>query len=141
MSGGRESGGRILAIARIRRVKSGALADYEVELHEDVLGKVGEATVHEYPRCASTIWDLVARAIASALTGKEELPPRPRLPDVPIHSAGNVAYVRLEEIPEPARSLFKKRIAFSTRPLIEEDPQPMDCAYVWDWADFLAGRR
>lgn len=98
-------------------------------------------TLNDYPRFASTIWDLVARAVAVALTGKEELLPRPQQLDVPIHAAGNTTYVRLREIPEPARSLFKNRIAFSTRPLIEEDPQPMDCAYSWDWRDFLAGGR
>ncbi|MFM0367067.1 hypothetical protein [Paraburkholderia sediminicola] len=139
--GGRESGRRVLATANIGRVKNGALADYKVELHEDVQGETGAATLHDYPRYASTIWDLVARAVAVALTGKEELPPHPEQLDVPIHAVGNTSYVRLREIPEPARSLFQKRIAFSTRPLIDEDPEPMDCAYAWDWHDFLGGVR
>jgi hypothetical protein len=137
--GGRESGRRVLATANIGRIKNGALADYKVELHEDVQGEIGTAALHDYPRYASSLWDLVARAVAVALTGKEELPPRPQQLDVPIHAAGNTTYVRLREIPEPARSLFKKRIAYSTRPLIEEDPEPLDCAYAWDWRDFLAG--
>ncbi|CAE6807602.1 hypothetical protein [Paraburkholderia domus] len=139
--GGRESGSRVLATAKIGRVKNGALADYKVELLEDVQGEIATATLHDYPRYASTIWDLVARTVAVALTGKEELPPRPQQLDVPVRISGNTPYVRFREIPEPARSLFKKRMAFSTRPLIDEDPEPMECAYAWDWRDFLDGGR
>jgi hypothetical protein len=138
---GRESGRRVLATARIGRLESGTPADYLVELHEDVLGDVRTATLRAYPRLSSTIWDLVARAVTVALTGREELPPRPQPLDVPVHNVGALPYVRLREIPEPAASLFRKRIEFCTRPLIEEDPQPMDCAYAWDWLDFLAGNR
>jgi hypothetical protein len=137
---GRESGRRVLATAKIGRIQSGALADYKVELSEDPHGKIC-GTLNEYPRFASTVWDLVARAVAVALTGKEELPPRPQQLDVPIRTSGNTPYVRLREIPEPARSLFRKRMAYSTRPVIEEDPMPMDCAYSWDWLDFFAGDR
>jgi hypothetical protein len=137
---GRESGRRVLATAKIGRIESGALADYKVELSEDPHGKIC-GTLNEYPRFASTVWDLVARAVAVALTGKEELPPRPQQLDVPIRTSGNTPYVRLREIPEPARSLFRKRMAYSTRPVIEEDPMPMDCAYSWDWLDFFAGDR
>jgi hypothetical protein len=141
LPGGRESGSCVLATAKIGRVESGTLADYRVELQEDVLGDIGTATLSAYPRLSGTIWDLVARSVAVALPGREELPPRPQPLEVPIHSAGGTSYVRLREIPEPAASLFRKRIEFSTRPLIESDPQPMDCAYAWDWLDFLAGRR
>ncbi|MGF7000806.1 hypothetical protein P3T25_009199 [Paraburkholderia sp. GAS32] len=109
--GGRESGSRVLATANIGRVKNGAVADYRVKLQEDVQGEIGAATLDDYPRYASTIWDLVARAVAVALTGKEELPPRPQQLDVPIHAVGNTSYVRLREIPEPARSLFCARKA------------------------------
>lgn len=139
--GGRESGSRVLATAKIGRVKNGALADYKVELQEDVQGEIGAATLRDYPRYASTLWDLVARAVAVALTGEEALPPRPQQLDVPVRISGNTPYVRFREIPEPAQSLFKKRIEYSTRPLIDEDPEPMDCAYAWDWHDFLDGRR
>ena len=137
---GRESGSRVLATAKIGRVRSGPLADYRVELSEEPHGKIC-GSLDDYPRYAFSLWDLVARAVAVALTGKEELPPRPLQLDVPVHTAGNTSYVRLREIPEPARSLFQKRIAYSTRPLIEEDPMPMDCVYSWDWFDFLAGDR
>jgi hypothetical protein len=137
---GRESGSRVLATARIGRVKNGALADYRVELSEDPHGKI-YGSLERYPRYAVTIWDLVARAVAVALTGKEELPPRPQQLDVPVRTSGNTPYVRLREIPEPARSLFQRRMVYSTRPVIEEDPMPMDCVYAWDWTDFLAGSR
>ncbi len=130
--GGRESGSRVLATAKIGRIKSGSLADYKVELSEDPHGKIC-GSLHDYPGYASTLWDLVARAVAVALTGKEELPPGPQQLEVPVRTSGNTPYVRFPEIPEPARSLFKKRIAFSTHPLIDEDPEPMDCVYAWDW--------
>ncbi|MFL9910455.1 hypothetical protein [Paraburkholderia sp. RL17-337-BIB-A] len=142
--GGSENGKRILAHADISNVKPGALASYRVQLFDDVLGDIGTSLLTEYPRMATTIWDLVGRGIAVALTGKEQLPERPLLPDVPVHKSdgdGSVPYVRFAEIPEPARTLFKRRIAFSTCPVIDHDPDPMDCAYLWDWEDFLAGRR
>ena len=39
--------------------------------------------MHQSPIC-----DLIARTIALALTGKEDVPPRPQQLDVPIHDAG-----------------------------------------------------
>jgi hypothetical protein len=129
---GRESGSRVLATAKIGRVRSGSLADYRVELGEEPHGKIC-GSLDGYPRYASTLWDLVARSVAVALTGKEELPPRPQQLAVPVRtSSSNTPYVRLREIPEPARSLFQKRMTHSTRPVIEEDPLPMDCVYAWD---------
>lgn len=54
--GGRESGRRIIATANIARVKNGALADYEVDLHEDLLGDVGDApTLRGYPRWSASV--------------------------------------------------------------------------------------
>ncbi|CAN7546779.1 hypothetical protein [Caballeronia sp. LjRoot31] len=137
--GGRESGRRVLATANIGRVKSGVLADYKVELYEDVQGRVSSATMYAYPRLASGIWDLVARALTIALAGNEVLPPRPQQLDVPIRDPDGVSYVRLGDIPEPARTLFEKRIATSSRPVIEEDSQPIQCAYASDWLNFLSG--
>jgi len=138
---GRKSGRRVLATAKIGRVRSVSLADYRVGLSEEPHGKIC-GSLNDYSRYASSLWDLVARSVAVALTGKEELPPRPQQLDVPVRtSSGNTPYVRLREIPKPARSLFQKRVAYSTRPVIEEDPQPMDCVYAWDSTDFLAGRR
>lgn len=141
--GGRESGKRVIATADIGKVKDGALADYEVHLEESTLGDVGNiATVCEYPRWSASVWDLVARCIAAALNGGQEgLPSRPTLLEVPVHDSGGLQYVRLREIPEPARTFFQRRIVNSTRPMVSDDPEPMDCAYVWDWDAFLGRRR
>jgi hypothetical protein len=139
--GGQESGRRVLATADIARMKGGPHADYEVLLQDDVLGEVGLGTLHEYPRYAASVWDLVARGIAVALDGREELPPRPQPPNVPVHWSAGVPYVRMRELPEPAQALFRRNLRFSTMPVIEDDPQPRDCAYAWDWEDFLAGAR
>lgn len=139
--GGCESGRRTLATADIGRVRSGAIADYHVELRDEVLGDVGTAILRKYPRYAASVWDLIARCIAVALAGQEELPSRPQLPDVPIHRSGKTPFVRIREMPEPARTLFRRNMRLSTRPVIEDDAEPMDCAYAWDWEAFLAGAR
>ncbi|WP_144140749.1 hypothetical protein [Paraburkholderia sp. BCC1884] len=96
LPGGSESGKRILAQSDISNVKPGALATYEVKLRGEVLGDLGTALLTDYPRMASTIWDLAGRCIAVGLTGREELPTRPHLPDVPVHrsSDGAIPYVR-----------------------------------------------
>jgi hypothetical protein len=144
LPGGSEHGRRILAHAEIARVTSGALSDYRVRLFEDVIGIVGAASLPNYPRLATTIWDLVGRGISVALTGKEELPERPSQLDVPVHESDDerpIPYVRFSEIPEPAQALFRQNMGMSTRPIIKSDPNPADCAYLWDWTEFLAGRR
>jgi hypothetical protein len=134
--GGREEGRRVLATADISRIKSGPYSDYKVLLEEDTLGCVGSATLR-----SASVLDLVARGIAAALAGKEELPPRPLLPEVPVHVSDGMPYVRMREIPQPARTLFSANMKYSTCPFIQEDPEPMGCAYASDWEDFLAGRR
>jgi len=139
--GGCESGRRVLATADILRMRSGSLADYEVRLQDDVIGEVGRGILREYPRYASTVWDLVVRGIAVTLARAEHLPVRPQLLSVTVRSSGSVPYVRIRDIPEPAQTLFRRNLRFSTAPLIEDDPDPRDCAYAWDWHDFLAGRR
>lgn len=142
--GGREAGKRMIATADIGRVKNGALADYEVHLEESPHGDVGDmATVREYPRWSTSVWDLVARSIAAALNGgREALPERPVLPEVPVlHYERRAALCTTREIPEPARTFFRRNIANSSRPLIEDDPEPFDCAYAWDWDEFLRGER
>jgi len=141
--GGNEAGRRVIATAEIARVRNGALADYEVDLEERALGTVGDtAYVRGYARWSATVWDLVARCIVMALHGKEQLPPMPVLPDVPIHtSADGRHYVRLREIQEPTRSFFRQNLANSARPLVEDDPQPFDCAHADDWKNFLEGQR
>ncbi len=144
LPGGDERGRRVLAYADISNIKSGPLANYKVRLSDEILGDIGTATLRGYPRMAATVWDLVVRSVAIVLTGKERLPTRPHLPNVPVHkSSGDrpIPYIRFREIPEPARALFKRNMRLSTCPVIDEDPEPLDCAYLWDWTAFLAGSR
>ena len=134
--------GRTIGTAKIGRFSRSATPDYIVELAEETCRHRPQATLKKYPRFAGSIWDLVARAIAIGLTGKERLPPRPEPLDVPVYRAADgTEYVRLIEIPEPAASIFRKRIEFSTSPVIYEDPTPRDCAYASDWSSFLTGAR
>ncbi|WP_366919804.1 hypothetical protein [Burkholderia orbicola] len=141
--GGRESSKRVIATADIGRVRSGALADYKVRLEEMPLGMVGEdVIVHDYPRWGASILDTVARCIAVELSGgAEELPQRPVTPDVPVHTSGTVWYVQLNEIPEPVGAFFRRNVATSTCPIMDEAINPMDCAYAEDWESFLSGNR
>ncbi|MGF6508555.1 hypothetical protein [Paraburkholderia sp. 32] len=137
LPGGREDGKRVIATADIARVRSGALADYRVALDDAVLRQVGErATVRGYPRWAGSVWDLVARCVAAALNqGREALPPRPASPRVTVHvNDAGYRYVRLDEIPEPARTYFDRKLAGSGIP-------DHGCAFAHDWFDFLNGQR
>ncbi|MEX3949817.1 hypothetical protein AB4Y40_18955 [Paraburkholderia sp. EG287B] len=137
LPGGRECEKRVIASADITRLGDGALGDYRVILHESSLGVVGEpAFVRDYPRWASSVWDLTARCVATALNyGPEELPPRPAQPEVTVRTndAGH-HYVRLDEIPEPTRTFFDQKLGGSSIP-------DHDCAYAHDWFDFLGGQR
>lgn len=138
---GRESGKRVIATADIGRVADGEHADYEARLAETNVGCIGTGYVRGYPRWSASVWDLVARSIAAALAGNsDELPPRPLLPVVPMHTTPDgTKYVRLREIPEPARKHFERRLDGATCPLIEEDQEPRGCAYWHDWLYFLQG--
>jgi hypothetical protein len=137
---GREGGRRVIATADIARVNNGAIgpqADYRVTLDDAMLGEVGEQTfVRNYPRWASSVWDLVARCVASALNqGCEALPPRPAQPEVPVHTNdAGFRYVRFDEIPEPTRTFFDRKLSGASIP-------EHDCAYAHDWIDFLNGYR
>ena len=136
-----QSHDRTIATAKLGRLHSCAAPDYVMELQDDLYSHPERVTIHKYPRFAASIWDLVARSIAVALTGEEKLPPRPLPLNVPVHRSDNTYYVRLDEIPEPVATIFKKRMEYSTCPVIDEDPTPMKCAYASDWTDFLSGRR
>ncbi len=129
----------VLAVGEIVRTRGGAAADYRVLLGDELLPDTMTGEVRDYPRWSASIWDLVARAVCV----DEALPQRPTVPDVPIHrsSESNIPYVRLREIPEPARTFFAENIRYPTVPGIREDPFPRDCAYAWDWEDFLNGHR
>ncbi len=133
--------GRRIATAYIGRLERSPVSDYVVQLNEPPFDEGEKRTLHAYPRYASSVFDLIARALAVGLTGTEEMPPRPIALSVPIHQSGDTSYVRLREIPEPAATYFRKRIEHSTCPVIEEDSEPMQCAYASDWLGFLAGRR
>lgn len=141
LPGGREGGQRTIAVAEIGRIQSGRLGTYAVTLREEPFGLVGEGRLSDYPRYAASIWNLAARGIAIALTGKEELPRRPTAPEVPVHYSGSLAYVRMSEIPEPARTFFARNIQNSTRPVVAGEAESETCAYLWDWRDFLDGKR
>lgn len=109
---------RKLGELHISNVGGGALADYQCVLNGDDLPGPLCVSVRLYPRWSSSVWDLVGRAIAKSLSGQERLPRRPRPVTVPIHADGNLTYVRMCEIPEPARSAFKLRMRWSTVPVI-----------------------
>lgn len=64
--------------------------------------------------------------------------PAPQVVTPRIYRAGQIAYIRTGELPEPARSAFERNIARSARPLVAG---AFDAAYAWDWEDFLAGAR
>lgn len=140
LPGGREREKCVIATADITRVSDGslgALADYRVALQDAVLGEVGErAVVRGYPRWADSVWDLVARGIAAALNrDTEALPARPAKPEVTVYTNdAGFRYVRLDDIPEPTRTFFDRRLAGSGIP-------DHGCAYAHDWFDFLSGHR
>jgi len=137
---GRESGKRVLATAVIARtggVGPTPEQDYVIRITAEG-GAQHAGAVKKYPRWSASIFDLVARAIVSALTGAERLPRRPRLLRIPVYEDGDTRYVKLSDIPEPARSAFESRLLGSTCPVIDGIA---DAAYAHDWQDFLAGRR
>lgn len=136
---GRGGAAREIATAVIGRFNHSAAPDYVVQLREYPHEFGEKRTLRAYPRYAASVFDLVARALAVGLTGTEELPRRPEPLSVPIHQSGDTSYVRLGEIPEPAATFFRKRIEYSGCPVIEEDPEPMQCAYAADWLHFLTG--
>jgi hypothetical protein len=140
LPGGQEKEKCVIATAEIARVSDGplgALADYRVALQDAALGETGErAVVRGYPRWAASVWDLVVRGIAAALNPETEaLPARPEKPEVTVYTNdAGFRYVRLDEIPEPTRTFFDRKLAGSGIP-------DHGCAYAHDWFDFLNGYR
>lgn len=134
---GQKKGSTVLAVADIERIRSGVRSDYSVDLFEDVGYRRWSGTVDSYPRWSASVWDLVARSIASALSGSEALPKRPTPVVAPIHRFDGVSFVRLREIPQPARRHFEQSIQGKTRPVISGVSDP--CACGWDWFDFING--
>jgi hypothetical protein len=144
LHGGDESRKRLLATATIANVSGGEIADYDVHVISDDLEGVRHAVLKRYPRRASSVWDIVLRGICRTLTLHERLPKRPpplsRIVPVRTPKTG-IPYVRMMDIPEPARTAFAGNMARSTRPVIEEEADTLDCAYLWDFRDWLAGAR
>jgi hypothetical protein len=60
-------------------------------------------------------WSLAEHAMRMLVFGVDELPPAKPL-DVPIYDACTRPYVKLEDIPEPARSAFEARQRMSGKP-------------------------
>jgi len=79
-------------------------------------------------------WDLAEHALRITTFDGDDLPP-PKELDVPIRRDLNLSFVCTRDIPEPARSVFTKRMEHSTRPVIHGHP---DAVYAWDWLDFLS---
>ena len=139
-TGGNDLGSPVLAEAVIARVSRGPDADYEVRLYEGSLDEVAIGIVREYPRFAASIWDLVSRCITTALVGEEALPPRPGALMVPVRvSSDKRLYVRIADIPPPARVYFQQHIFCSACPVVEEESNPRGCAYAVDWLSFIRG--
>lgn len=144
LPGGDESRRRLLGTATIANVSGGEIADYDVHVTSDDLEGVRHAVLKRYPRRASSVWDLVLRGICRTLTLQERLPKRPQPLSriVPVRtSKTGIPFVRMRDIPEPARTAFARNMAHSTCPVIEEEANPMACIYAWDFHDWLAGQR
>lgn len=87
----------------------------------------------DYPAPAELPGDrgAVVSLLALAAWGKTTIPETPIPLDVPVHHDG-VPYVRLSDIPEPARTEFDRRMQGATVPAL-------GCAFAWDWERFVAG--
>jgi hypothetical protein len=136
--GGDKSRRREIAHANIGNISQGALALYRVRVSESGVAVDKTAEIDEYPRWSASIWDLIVRPVAKAMIGNEALPPRPGLLKVPIYNDDGFSYVKITDIPEPARSAFLNNMHGSTRPVVEGAGS---CAFSWDWLAFQAGER
>ena len=80
------------------------------------------------------VWDLALHALNISVWAQDEIQPtRPIV--VPVYADGS--YIRTSDLPEPVRSAFEWRQRFSGRPCVGQH----DACWIWDWTDFLAGRR
>jgi hypothetical protein len=140
---GNFSRARVLGTALIGNIGGGEIADYDVQLSGQDLDGVRHTVLENFPRFSMSVWDLVLRSICKALMLKERLPkrPRPLSKIVPVRTSKTGEYIRISDIPMPARVLFQKNISHSTCPLIEEERDPFGCAFAWDFHSWLAGGR
>lgn len=89
------------------------------------------------PEGVLSAWDMTLLTLSYAAFGTRDLPePKPLAPV--IHESKGLRYIRTSELPEPARSVFERRMAHSTRPWLPEAP---DAVYAWDFEAFLGGGR
>ncbi len=105
--------------------------------YKEAEGPVGHRAGHASRAAYRDVWGLAEHVLRLSLFEADELPAAVAL-DVPVHKSGNLPYVRFSEIPEPARSVFERRMSHSTRPVIAG---AFDAVYAWDWTDFLGGQR
>lgn len=137
---------RMIASGMIGNQARAELSDYIVVLNE-AFGRFKEqqaGAVMQYPRFGASVWDLVARALVATLYGSEILPERPATVSsrVPVRKTPDgLTYVRLTDIPEPARAAFEYNLDSnaSACPVIEGEPR--EIAYSWDLTSFLSGSR
>lgn len=137
---------RLLASGAIGNQGGGEMSDYVVALNE-IVGSFTDrcsAEVKQYPRFATSVWDLVARSILTALYGSETLPERPVRVSlrVPVQQTpGGLRYVRIIDLPYPAANAFDHYLNTQpcSRPIIEDES--FEIAYFGDLTDFLDGSR
>lgn len=132
---------RQLGELRIANVGGGRIADYRCTLSGEGLPQPLVSEVRHYPRWAEPIWDLVARAICKTLAERERLPRRPAPLQVPVLSdpSSGISYVRVSDMPEPARSEFLQWATGSSGPVIEGETIG-GCFYVSPWRGCSRGR-
>ncbi|SPD68629.1 conserved protein of unknown function (plasmid) [Cupriavidus taiwanensis] len=131
---------RVIARAEIACTGAGPLCQYRATLEEEPFGQLGQGVVEGYVRFSASVWDLTARAMVAALGWGNALPPLPRVPEVPKRFSLGLEYVRISDIPEPTRTFFARYAAQVTSPAVDEEPDPLNCAYWKDYQDFLAGK-
>lgn len=81
---------------------------------------------------------LIVRAQCLAVWRQAYLKSWPDDIPIPVHTHGDIPYVRDSDIPGPVRDGFERFMRHSTRPLV---PGEGSCAYSWDFVDFLGGER
>lgn len=138
LPGGHESGRTTLATVDIDNVGVDSLADYRVRVTDESAHlPTDKGEVTDYARWAAPVLDLMARAIAITLTGREGLPKRPTRLRIPFREHAGIRFVRMSDIPEPTRSAFRRRMRGAECPLIASEPNPRDVVYAQDWRTLL----
>ena len=117
LPGGDESRRRLLGTATNANVSGGEIADYDVHVTSDDLEGVRHAVLKRYPRRASSVLDLVLRAVGRTLMLQERVPkrPQPLSKIVPVRtSKTGIPYVRMRN----TQSLRARRLRAMWRTLL-----------------------